>query len=66
MLGAKLLSLAFGKMNFGGLIWADFGMKPATALVSMGLALLIGLLAAALPAYRAGRVNIAEALRYTG
>ena len=66
LLGAKLLSLAFGKMNFGGLIWADFGMKPATALVSMGLALLIGLLAAALPAYRAGRVNIAEALRYTG
>ncbi len=66
LLGAKLLSLAFGKMNFGGLIWADFGMKPETALVSMGLALLIGLLAAALPAYRAGRVNIAEALRYTG
>jgi putative ABC transport system permease protein len=43
-----------------------FRIHRATVLASMGISLAIGLLAAILPAWRAGRVRIAEALGHIG
>ena len=64
--GAKLISDAVALSQIGQFIFADMRMRPATLAFCSVLPLLIALLAAAIPAYRAGRANIAEALRYTG
>lgn len=64
--GAKLISDAVALSQIGQFIFADMRMRPATLAFCLLLPLLIALLAAGLPAYRAGRANIAEALRYTG
>ena len=64
--GAKLISDAVALSQIGQFIFADMRMRPATLAFCSLLPLLIALLAAGLPAYRAGRANIAEALRYTG
>ncbi len=64
--GAKLFSDAVALSQIGQFIFADMRMRPATLAFCSLLPLLIALLAAGLPAYRAGRANIAEALRYTG
>lgn len=64
--GAKLISDAVALSQIGRFIFADMRMRPATLAFCSVLPLLIALLAAGIPAYRAGRVNIAEALRYTG
>jgi putative ABC transport system permease protein len=64
--GAKLLSDAVALSQVGQFIFADMRMRPETLAFCSALALLIALLASSWPAYRAARVNIAEALRYTG
>ena len=64
--GAKLISDAVALSQIGQFIFADMRMRPATLAFCLLLPMLIALLAAAFPAYRAGRANIAEALRYTG
>ena len=64
--GAKLLTDAVALSQIGQFIFADMRMRPETLAFCSVLPLLIALLAAGLPAYRAGRANIAEALRYTG
>jgi len=64
--GAKLISDAVALSQIGQFIFADMRMRPATLAFCSLLPMLIALLAAAFPAYRAGRANIAEALRYTG
>lgn len=64
--GAKLISDAVALSQIGRFIFADMRMRPATLAFCSLLPLLIALLAAVVPAYRAGRANIAEALRYTG
>ncbi len=51
--------------NQGGFL-ADFGVPLATIALCLGIAAAVGILSAALPAYRAARVNIAEALRFVG
>jgi len=64
--GAKLISDAVALSQIGQFVFADMRMRPATLAFCSLLPMLIALLAAGLPAYRAGRANIAEALRYTG
>jgi putative ABC transport system permease protein len=64
--GAKLISDAVALSQIGQFVFADMRMRPETLAFCSALPLLIALLAAGLPAYRAGRVNIAEALRFTG
>jgi len=64
--GAKLLFDALALSQIGQFIFAEMRLRPETILVLVVLAVVFGVLAAGWPAYRASRVNIAEALRYTG
>jgi len=41
-------------------------MRPETILFCMALSIILALLSAGWPAYRAARINIAEALRSVG
>jgi putative ABC transport system permease protein len=63
---AKLLYDAMAVRKIGVLVWADMRMRPETFLFCMALSVLLGLLSSIWPAYRAARINIAEALRFTG
>jgi putative ABC transport system permease protein len=64
--GAKLLYGALAVTKIGTYVWADMRMRPETILFCMALSIILALLAASLPAYRAVRINIAEALRSVG
>jgi putative ABC transport system permease protein len=64
--GAKLLYGALALRKIGMYVWADMRMRPETILFCMALSIVLALLAASLPAYRAVRINIAEALRFAG
>jgi putative ABC transport system permease protein len=63
---AKLLYDSLALTHLGPFAVADLRLRPETLALCCGLALVIALLAAGWPAYRAARINIAEALRYTG
>lgn len=63
--GAGFFFAAGFIMNSGGL-FADFAVTTSTMLLGLGIALLVGLISAALPALRATRTGIAEAFRYVG
>jgi len=52
-------------MNQGGFL-ADFGVNYATVALGLGISAGVGLISALLPALRASRMSIAEALRYVG
>jgi putative ABC transport system permease protein len=64
--GAKLLYGALAVTQIGTYVWADMRMRSETILFCMALSIVLALLAASLPAYRAVRISIAEALRFTG
>ncbi len=64
--GAKILYDGLALSQVGQFVFADMRMRPGTLLLCTGIALLMGLVAAGWPAYRAAKLNIAEALRYTG
>jgi putative ABC transport system permease protein len=64
--GAKLLYDRLSLSKFSQFVFADMRMRPATFLLCFSLAILIALVAAGWPAYRAARLNIAEALRHSG
>lgn len=51
--------------NQGGFL-SDFGVPLSTVGACLGIAAAAGLISAALPALRASRISIAEALRYVG
>ena len=52
-------------MNQGG-FFSDFRVSFPTVLMGLGIATAIGALSAPVPALRASRTNIAEALRFVG
>jgi putative ABC transport system permease protein len=52
-------------MNQGGFL-ADFGVNYGTVALGLGISAGVGIASATLPALRASRMSIAEALRYTG
>jgi putative ABC transport system permease protein len=52
-------------MNQGGFL-ADFGVNYGTLALGLGISAGVGLISALLPALRASRMSIAEALRYVG
>jgi putative ABC transport system permease protein len=52
-------------MNQGGFL-ADFGVSFGTAVLGLGISAGVGVMGALLPALRASRMSIAEALRYVG
>jgi putative ABC transport system permease protein len=52
-------------MNSGGL-FSDFAVANSTLALGLGIALLVGILSATLPALHATRTGIADALRYVG
>jgi putative ABC transport system permease protein len=64
--GAKLLYGALAVKQIGTYVWADMRMRSETVLFCMALSVILALLSASLPAYRAVRINIAEALRSVG
>jgi len=64
--GAKLIYGALALTQIGTYVWADMRMRPETILFCMALSIVLALFAASLPAYRAVRINIAEALRSVG
>jgi ABC-type antimicrobial peptide transport system permease subunit len=64
--GAKLLYGALALRKIGTYVWADMRMRPETFLFCMALSFVLGFLSASWPAYRAARINIAEALRSVG
>ena len=64
--GAKLLYDGLALSQVGQFVFADFRMRAPTLIFCFVLALLIGLVASGWSAYRAARINIAEALRHTG
>ena len=52
-------------MNQGGFL-ADFGVNYATVALGLGISAGVGFISALLPALRASRMSIGEALRYVG
>jgi putative ABC transport system permease protein len=52
-------------MNQGGYL-ADFGVNYGTVALGLGISAGVGLISALLPALRASRMSIADALRYVG
>jgi putative ABC transport system permease protein len=52
-------------MNQGGFL-ADFGVNYGTVALGLGISAVVGLIGALLPALRASRMSIADALRYVG
>jgi ABC-type antimicrobial peptide transport system permease subunit len=52
-------------MDQGGFL-ADFSVNYGTAMLGLGIPAGVGLISALLPALRASRMSIAEALRYVG
>lgn len=64
--GAKFIYDALALSQIGRFVFADMRMRTETLIFCFALALFISFLAAGLPAYRAAKANIAEALRYTG
>jgi putative ABC transport system permease protein len=63
---AKLAYDVLALRKIGVLVWADMRMRPETFLFCMALSVILAFLSSSWPAYRAARINIAEALRYTG
>ena len=64
--GAKLLFDSLALTRVTAFVWADLRVRPDTLAFCFAAALLIALLASGLPAYRAARANLAEALRFVG
>jgi putative ABC transport system permease protein len=64
--GAKLIYDALALSQIGRFVFADMRMRMVTVVFCFALALFIGVVASGWPAYRAARINIAEALRFTG
>jgi putative ABC transport system permease protein len=64
--GAKLIFDALALRQISQFVPADMRMRPETLLFFAALSLVMALAAAGWPAYRAARLQIAEALRYTG
>jgi putative ABC transport system permease protein len=52
-------------MNQGGFL-ADFGVNYATVALGLGISAAVGFISALLPALRASKMSIGEALRYVG
>ena len=52
-------------MNQGGFL-ADFGVNYGTVALGLGISAVVGLIGALIPALRASRMSIADALRYVG
>ena len=64
--GAKLLYDAMAVKKIGSMVWADLRMRPETLIFCLALSVILALLSAGWPAYRAAKTNIAEALRSVG
>jgi hypothetical protein len=64
--GAKVLYQALALSKIGQFVWADMRLRTETLIFCFALALLVGLFASGVPAYRAARTKLAEALRSVG
>lgn len=64
--GAKLIYDALALSQIGQFVFADMRLRAGTLLFMSALTLAIAVISSCVPAYRAARANIAEALRYTG
>jgi len=63
LLLATPMLIAFGKFMSGLGFLTGIGFKPGTAALTLGSAGIIGVIASALPAWSAGRLQVVEALR---
>jgi putative ABC transport system permease protein len=63
---AMVFYLGVGYVANTGFFLADFKVPTATVFACLGIAAAVGLISSALPALRASRISIAEALRYLG
>jgi ABC-type antimicrobial peptide transport system permease subunit len=69
LLGCLLAGGAFALVHgyrIGGAMGVNFQMDTVTVGVTLGVAICIGLASTLIPAYRASRMSIADALRHTG
>jgi len=64
--GAKLLYDALALSQIGSFVFADMRMRPETLAFCFALVIGIGLVSSVVPAYRASRINLAQALRFVG
>jgi ABC-type antimicrobial peptide transport system permease subunit len=65
-LGAYGLVAAFLHSGQGGGFFVILPVSPATVLLAMMVAGMVGLLSAAVPSYHASQVNIVDGLRHIG
>jgi putative ABC transport system permease protein len=64
---ASLLATGITKSGAGAMLQVQsLNITPFTAIVCLGIALLIGLISSFVPAWHAARTNILDSLRYTG
>lgn len=63
---AKLLFDAMRISKIGPMVWVDLRVRPEALIFTLLLSLLIALAASLWPAYRASRINLAQALRFAG
>jgi putative ABC transport system permease protein len=66
ILGAKAMFDALRLTKVSAFVWADMRVRPAALAFCLAISFLIAVVASGLPAYRAARTRIAEALRYVG
>ncbi len=67
LLLASALGAAMTKSGAGAMLQVhSLNITPFTALISLGIALLIGLISSIVPAWSAARTNILDSLRYSG
>jgi len=64
--GATLLYDVMALRQVGSMVFADMRMRPETILLCMALSVVLAILSAGWPAYRAAKGNISEALRSVG
>jgi putative ABC transport system permease protein len=64
--GAKLIYDALAVSQIGQFVFADMRLRAETLVFMAALTLVIAVVASGLPAYRAARANIAQALRFVG
>ncbi len=63
---AKLLFDALRLSKIGPMVWVDLRVRPEALILALLLSLVIALAASLWPAFRASRINLAQALRFAG
>lgn len=66
LLFAAVLTIGVAKGTQGFLQLQNLSITPVTALICLGIAVLVGVVSSVIPAWNAARTNILDSLRYSG